>query len=980
MSFGDVFERPRFTLVIAEDEPRWSKLLKACFDAKFEAWGLAATRQFHWAVETAGSVESAKAAIERALAAGHVVYATIDLYMPLVEGSEDQDPRAGEVLADHLFDLKEANAEVAQRLEFCFISGNESGLDHLNQAGHLTTRLKQRRVRAVGKPRDLSNITEHVAIRSIFRDIKPFIRRHLTFCTFQLEGGRRADEHALYWVGRDPALHQLLDKADAVSEGDICGLHLLFTRSDGQAADWFRLVASLRRVEPVLIEIEPKRNGAGPWEDHLREPPDAMLVSRLDHAFDADAPFDAELSESRFFERLRDLGRLACFQFPWGTTAWDIVFSLNEEIERETLLECLRHVYGTSQPEPGIGFAFVHNDRAIPFPSFDVLARSGGVDRTIEWEVRRARHDDDPGPLALEGDIAAVLSGYDWPHDHGLDGLRDLLGRALRRHRARVTRDGWDALVRRSDFPRGAFMSAFSGVVGFRIRGRRLFDLLRSGASVMAVVSPEQEALPDSPSEALSALETLLALFDGLDGLKTLHSQLSNPFDQSFPMERYNTLLAAHRFLEAVCGSPAKLRHDVDEFRLHARSVGWKPWFPRLAGEREVAIESIQLSWPFRELRLHKAVDYYLQQNEIHYLIHRDVDRSMKRYTDLGDDWKRIVDKRQKLLSKVEDRELQRVRAEQFVRVDRCQPACRHLLSMEGVDPAGRMPHFQHPLDATVVYNTLLAACENHHIEGGPLIPHSEVKRLLQGQTTHGRCIDLLEAYCDALAEAPEVRERSLFRFWTPDWPVERKQRDAVRLAGELGEWMLEENKEERIPLTETHLDLHAALAKFDDQLPPVRLLDSLTHVRLAFGRAHLQVFWEQHFHRVWDLLRRFLVATTAPFRLGVPDSDGSVALWSHAGSSSVTAVPGAERWAGRLCVCVPDDSQRFAAPFPVDDLIRVPPDLGPRLFVLWNTFDWKDLLHPEDAAGSPLRPIEGCDWLPDLATTLSSPVMGGAS
>jgi hypothetical protein len=215
--------------------------------------------------------------------------------------------------------------------------------------------------------------------------------------------------------------------------------------------------------------------------------------------------------------------------------------------------------------------------------------------------------------------------------------------------------------------------------------------------------------------------------------------------------------------------------------------------------------------------------------------------------------------------------------------------------------------------------------------------------------------VDLLCNYCRDLEAAGQLGD-SVFRFWSADWP-RRGQHDALRVASRLAGELLSGSGGSALTRNEREL-----FTRIRDEAPGsgscgVReLLKLLCVERNSFEKLDPQVFLGQR-AEIWDLMRRFVAATTAPVRVGTVGGDTQQArLWARRAPEIVATGADERLRAGDTWVfeVVPGGYKPL---FPVGDVIRLHPT-GDSVWSWYGRQRWLNLSHLESMPGPSLLPL----------------------
>jgi hypothetical protein len=969
------FTRPTLNLVITDDEPFWAAFLQRFFVEQMQAWGLQRTNQFVFKCEVCSTVNAARARLGELLrqptdpdtGGRNLVYATLDLQLPLDEGDAPDTGHGLDLLAWCI-------ANKVSTFEFCLISASSEVLDRIYREHVLGEQLHRSGVKRVYKNTIKSgDETDQLVLEKIWPDLRDFVRRHVRHCVVRKGPGDATTEHPemrLVWFGGDPSLSRLLYHADALGSRSNGGVYLIFSDAGGYETDWFRLICQMRGLEAVFRGLgTPEQTN---WDAELRDPPPALMINQISSAADNDYDLAGALERHDFFGRARERGSLVFFQFPFLDSRLSIDSRL-DRMELQALWKCQQEVYGRVKygDDPGTGFALPEHPHVFPFPSYETIKQAGVVRRMITFHSRQCQQLLGLPGVTIDPEVTEVLAEMPWD-ELGLSALRNAIDRAYRDF---PRAGGGKPVIGVTCFPDGKRVPVrrtFENDLGFRVRGKRLYHLLASAAAQR----PEPERSAPDGVRFLEALRAIHEVFDHLRRLDRLKDQLSPTgllFTEDFQPEDYAALANAYSFLNSLFESPDRLLAQIDAYEAHAASPDWASHFPCLQDRADwlTVSETTRFQWPLARFPLHWAVDAYLQHNGIFWEIHTDVQKVLQRFPRIAAQWRELELRRSQLLADLYAGEEQRRRAERAMLRLEAQPVVLH------VDPtvtgderllagSGRM------LQALVFFNAYLAVCENHYRFGGRFAPRSAVTTAL-AQPELGPSISLLRAYFKRLKGR---QAESVFRHWGGDWASARGQSDALRLASHLAERILSRYQASLVA------DDKRALEKLNSSqtgCPGVDLLDALRVLRNTFDKPFDPSFWDAHRADLYDLVRRFVAATSPEaYRLGCLDESGRVVvLWSRRGPERRETVPlneGPPRAPDRLYV-LEQEGGAYRPLFPVGDLMCLRPGRG-SLWVYYSGGRWRNLTSlPGSEEEGQLVEGDANPWLPRKEEVESSPV-----
>ena len=513
----------------------------------------------------------------------------------------------------------------------------------------------------------------------------------------------------------------------------------------------------------------------------------------------------------------------------------------------------------------------------------------------------------------------------------------------------------------------------FSNQRGFTIRGRRLFEVLEQNRSAGPSALPYPNTKESRAALALAALEDTHDLFESLDRLVKLKDQLEKEgqllFSKAFPYDDFAALKSAREFLMKIFGSPEELHKRIEEFRLRLHNVHWESYVPNLQDWKDISelVENIRFIWPYNRFRLPPAVTDYLGRSAFIAEIHAEIDSFLSRYPALKQEWGELEKKRVELLKDLQNREEQRRSAERYVREQHPQPVFQLLEPIE----SGAMPNYTATLQSLLFFNAYLALCENHCRFQGEFIKKPQARNVLE-RFELGNVNALLRGYLGELRTSGRLKE-SVFSGWDTKWPERGGQRDAARLAADIASSVLERYKGGMMESDRSRLQKLQEWKQ--DNAPPEDLLDVLVYLRNRFDKAAGQGFWQQYQADIWDLLRRFVTATTKPhFRFGVLSDDGRQAqLWARPQPELLDLETITEKAPhGRLCVFLGPTPQPV---FPIDEFICIHPAEG-SVWIYFSGGRWIDLTN--DGRGDIDRYLVAAPdnpWIPTTEQIRSSAI-----
>ncbi len=961
--------KPSLHLVIAEDLDWWSEKLQG-LEEPIRQWSFAKTGQFDLAVHVCRSVECFDKLVGSLLADGALVYTTLDLRMPIGEGEETPDPEAGERMIDSCLEWKRQG----QSLEFCLVSELDDSLDRLYRD---SSELRKLGIRKIYKSQIQGTDGQRMLL-DVLSDIQSFVRRHLAFCTIELPTG--SGNRMPVWFGGTEPLLDLLKRADDVASADA-GVYVLFAEAGGYEFDWVKLCCDLRGVQLTDLDIATADPLYHPeWKAPFQNPPAALLVRNIDQANQRGCDIAPLLEQERFFDKLVAHNSLAFFQFPRLATKLD-VSKLDETVEIPILDSCLRYLAQNHSPasrQPSRALAFEEHRRIVTFPSYDALRHAGVVRKTIEFEVSESQSQTGCPGVLIDPELFELLNAIPWDQKGGFHQLR----RSIRAAYLNFANGGRESHFLREEHFRSSIVAEESkGELGFLVRGRRLYQVLETRSAALGNSDEFREGRSEA-EEAFLSLEDLWQLYDGLRRLRELRDQLGyQPSDKDFTPQDYDTLHQARSFLDSLFDNPEGLRQLIDGFGPHLRRRAWRDYYPALDDSRIAAVENIGFTWPFGRLPLHPSVFAYLRQNGVSPLIHKEIEENLQRfYPDLEAQWQDAKRNRIALRKEMMRREEERKRAERYAREAHSQPVLVHLVPRVSAGEV-RSP-FQKILPSFLLFNGYLGLAENHYIFKSLMFTEKKRLRKMLERPELGHMVGFLSSYIKKV-QSSDDRTLSVFGRWTERWAEEGCQKDAVRLARQIVQHMLSEEKykdgwrPEEQKILEEIGSLERAEAEGRCKIDTT--LNFLLTLRNAYAKATGADFERAYAQHLRDFLRRFLVATTGAYRIGRIREGGTIDLWRKEAGEQLQ--PGrllvdVPLWQDRLVlaseVAASDTEETiYDARFPIDDLIRIRPVLD-SVWAYQYTI-WLNLTHLEGSEEAARLSHKNETWLPDEKALKSS-------
>ena len=227
-----------------------------------------------------------------------------------------------------------------------------------------------------------------------------------------------------------------------------------------------------------------------------------------------------------------------------------------------------------------------------------------------------------------------------------------------------------------------------------------------------------------------------------------------------------------------------------------------------------------------------------------------------------------------------------------------------------------------------MIFNSYVALCENHFLFEGKYLKKGSNAQQVMNLVELGNAICLLREYTGNLlnTNAQASLKKSAFRSWTNRWfegQRKRKQNDAIRLLGSLVEKMKREHE-----ATLDGIEGFERVMCAKEQISVVDLLGFWVVIRNKFGKDSIEEFWQLFHSDIFDLMRRFVTATTRDtYRFGKVSSDGkSIKLWARGQREEKTlARETRPHWRGHICIAAGVESPGVL--FSINDLIRINPN-----------------------------------------------------
>lgn len=975
-----IIERPaaltalELYVLIAEDEPFWEERIREVI-RPIEKWPFY-DNQFRLRFEHCPSVAAFKRSADRCLAGGAIVYATLDLAIPIEEDDDIPADDAGERMIAWCLDWQKRHSGEAHRLDICLISGRESLLARIEQSAQANQLKEAKRIRKDSLERD------DIEQRRISDDIHDCVRQNLGVCIFREPRPDRTRSQPI-WIGHRGPLLDLLHRADRIVSDDVAGIHLLFADAAGYEVDWTRLVTELHPGVTALDVFDVLRTQGkfDRWEDHFNnaEPHRALLVRNIGFAHDQRCDLTTMLGRW-FFDRVRDEKLLVFLHFPFLETHMAVSKRLNEAIEQPTLDACLTEVYGSAPPySQGIGFAYPPHERIVVFPRYQDLKELGVIRQTIRCQAAASAQMLGCPLVGIDQEVFEVLAEIDWSNEidktTGLDGLgvlRHVIERACRSY---AGGNPLEEAISIEHFHGTVVHQVYHGETGFRRRGHFLYRLLERGETCTALGEINIQCADDEARHAIATLETLYLLYDGLNRLVELRNLLEyTSIGPEFTALEFEALQQAEKFMGSIFGSPKELRKRIDKLRGEAaKSTNWRHAFPRLETHTgRAAIENIRFSWPFTRLKLHPALDEYLRFNKINALILYDMDKFLASYSDLRKRWDETEHARREIIAELWQREEEQAAATAHARNSHARPILRHLDKREGTERT-RLP-ISRLVDMFFHFESLVAICESSHLHRDLLTEHRALAQaILTRSDAVGERAEFVWSYIEALRRDGRLA-KSIFRGWEGEMNA-AELNDAIRLVAHVAEAV----RKLWLQLGKSEPALLRDLASSErTTCTTEQALQLLREVGTLAG----EVEEVDHLRRdLESLLRLFLRSIYEPHRVGTVDARGEeILLWrkepDRRNEPAVLVSPQpllrhrlviAREGAGALA------HAGYVALFPIDDLIRIRPGHG-SLWGMASPECWHDLSRfPEHRDEKDTLDPRDQDWLPDPEQVVQS-------
>lgn len=982
---GAVFEAPTVHLLIVDDDQdEWAPWLERSFEDYLANWWLYQRGFFRCEVVQCRSKEGFRRAAEDLLKAGQPVYAAVDLYLPRSDDEKPDRKRWQELVLWCLRQLESVSSRRRQ-FDFCVMSGEESKLAELYSDADSGRALRRHGIKKISKAEVSQSPVREARLAALWDDVRNFVRSQVDGCRIPERFGKETWEK-LVWFGDHPRVSELRYQADRIASHREGGLFLMLSDGSGYVEDWFHLVCHLRGTPAdswrILAVADVRPDHDPDWAEDLDELPECLLVTGVEWAADRGCDLAGVLRDFGTLGKIRERRSLVFVQFPHVRDEDSLRLRLDPE-EREVLDLCLEHL-GGSGGDAGegfrfdSGFAYSKHPQIIHFPEYEELKDAGVIRRTIEFDAAQCRERFDLPDHPLDPEVATVLGEIRWDQEMGgLFGLRSSIRRAF--SAASRSRESLDRYVGESHFNAKPVRAELQSTSGFGLRGRRLFERLSTKPWTILDADPDQEMLVD--------LAGVHDVYERLHRLMELHSRLEadNKATTSpeFPYQQFEALRRAHDFLRRVFGSPERLRKVIERFRKTLedpdRRVPTSEIYPSLRDREDwrELVDNMRFVWPYDVFPLPRSIDVYLRHSKVVAELHPDFERILGRYPHLAERWNRLEEQRTELREELQERETQRWNAERFVREMDSQPVCVPLSAEpeHRRQPAAAATAFDATLRSLLYFNANLALCEDHYRFEGKFVPRKAARKYLNrpdigpSNMMLGGFFGGAPGYAGRLEEAGRLGE-SVFARWTDSWAKDGSQPDAVRVIRRIARALESTVREEDGGRLAALLDLP------DDagSCPLLDVLDLFRVIRNSKVKPLDYEFWSETGELVWDLLRRFVAATTDPrVRLGFVDGEDRAvqAVWSRRGP--VRRREDAARPDGVSGGLAAVREPELEVLFPLDNLLRV----NPEDWSVWVPYsDGQDWYRLTLGDGDPKRlPGSESPWLPSAEEFRSSEV-----
>jgi len=966
------YKKPQLQLVFAEDDEDWVNKIWEYLEGQIHSWPIFASSQSKFSQFEfnkpiiCDNLEDFRTTTGRLVAEGFLVYATLDLNMPRREGEEPED--ITESLVESCFDLKEKSA-ADELFEFCIISGSDNALERLEKNPELSAKLQRWGVNQVRKDALINSFS---GLKKIADDIKSMLIKNIEFCVYPLSMDEEEGDEGLnfraIWSGGNAALTKLLALADRVATKKEKGLFLLFADALGYEQLWYELICYFCQEEPFTINCDNTPEAIKSCLKDYRNNGYKSILIRNIHKVKSRAPsvwgrINKLIKES--ISEKETLEKAVYIHFPYGENQLNITKRLSSEDEQDLLWQCIDIVYrkenSKENPPVGVGFAFPEHEKVIPFPHINELGRLDvtretiGVLEQLCWNIYGLKK-----PAKIDPELKEVLSEASWQDQLELSNLQEKIITALKNKEGLVTVDQlFDDVI----------LGTFNEAQGLRIRGRMLYYYLKEGSSIISG-APTKSAL-SKPINALKGLEIILDLFHRLQSLVMLRNSLEmkNPFGNMFDEAHYISLEHAYEFLKSLFIKPEQLEEKVNDFRENMDDPDWIRSYPslRVRDDWQELVKRIKFDWPFDHLPLHPEIGRYLDYSEVITELRMESEGVLSLYSDLKSDLDRIEESYQKEKEKIQDklqkREQERKRAERFVREDHGQPSLLHF-QPPNVSQAGDA---RLAVQSFITFNSYVAISENAQRFNKGICTGQSLEEKLVSDLVWPK-IETLIMYLDALRGSARGNE-SVFRHWVDDWPLQGKTPDVTRLIQKVAHSILMDFGDYvQKPHFKDILKEMAVVS--EDECTIGTFLQFLGIIHRCFLTEN-EMFWAPHKNDIFDILRRFVLATTRKdlFLQQFRPKEGASKRWSFAlfkrNEGSVAEFEEVEH---EVWVCRLSESDGLPEQlFPLSDLIR----FNPVTYSVWawtanDDNRWVNLTNVKYAKETTIRYPEHTPWLPN--------------
>lgn len=914
-------------IVIAEDEPRWSLRISNAFDAFFENSILIKRKEVLHKIVVTTSLQAFGEKVKALLSDGYPVYATLDLKMKRKESDDNAEDVSDELL-NMCFGFK-SNESHYNKFDFCLISGS----DRLIAKQNRKRKLKERDVNQVFKNKILDEDDGGEQLNKVARDIKSFILKNITYCTFQNERKLKR----LIWFGNRT---EIIDRACKIANGEG-GIYLIFSDDAGYEQDWYRFICHLREERPRFLDISADGYPAD-WEKFIEFPPQALLVEGIERIDDEEIDLAGAIKKFSFFQKVKENDAIVFMQFPFGESELAIKRSLNER-EMAVLEVCLDEVYqdeiyhGKDPWSSDADFPLLDNKNVIKFPRFERLKRDGYVKSTIDTVVRDSVHQS--ARVKFDPELYHMLSELPWGEIGGFCKLQKVVQKLAISEKSVVK------LEQAKKDIKDLIPKDFERTKALTLRGQLIYSYLeknRQSESWALNLADERIGKPEEPIEELL---TILDLFERLDSLLG-DGSTGIPTNERFTIAKYQALDSARRFLILVFDSSKNLRNKILQFKTFAKQPNWEEYYPnlrRVHPDWQSLMAKGKFTWPFSKLPLHYSIYKYLERSHVITEIHTDIDKVMVRHPDLKEKWARLSRQQSRISEELQGREEQRRASLNQLESNCFQPAVTFL----SLKNAALGKAFQ----SLLFFNASIAISESLEHAETSLQQFSSICNFLNCASTKNSIL-VLQDYLMVLdgPKCHEIREQSVFSSWLGNWAEIGQQDDVLRLLKCIAEAICSKSnvnfyrREQQVLDNMISLNGDCSIHEF------LSLLDILERSLI------------ENEEMVADMLRRFITAISRScFYLVRVTRDGSLREhWSPKGWKVVDESQSTTLMTDGIFVT----DENFKVLFTVDELIQVSP--GGSIWCHHNNGEWVNLTqnHSDHTRAKPC-PEAGHPFLP---------------